>query len=71
MKIGTLDATEQNCVKNCLFRFKATERFMLEKTKQTMQNYVMNDPSIRAAYMAEQQKKKTKWKYWYENYIDF
>ena len=27
-----------------------------------MQNYVTNDPNIRAAYMAEQEKQRTKWK---------
>ena len=36
-------------MKNCLFKFNAVERLMLEKMRQIMQTYVMSDPNLKAA----------------------
>jgi hypothetical protein len=37
MTIPSFDATETECVKNCLFKFNAVERLMIEKMRQVME----------------------------------
>lgn len=58
MELNSLNAEEHECVKNCLFRYNATERVVLDKIRYVMGQWVNQDPSLRAAYMAQN---KGKW----------
>ena len=51
---ASLDANEHECVKNCLFKFNAVERLMIEKMRQIMQTYIQGDPNLKAALQAKQ-----------------
>lgn len=53
MTVPSLDATETECTKNCLFKFNAVERLMIEKMRQVMETFIAGDPHLKKAIMAK------------------
>lgn len=53
MTIPSFDAAETECVKNCLFKFNAVERLMIEKMRQVMEGMIAGDPGLKKAFTAK------------------
>lgn len=53
---------EKFCIKNCLFKYRDAEKFMVEKIHRTMETLIRSDMNLMASYRDEEDKKnKTQW----------
>lgn len=53
MTITSLDANEHECVKNCLYKFNAVEKLMIEKMRQVMETMITGDANLKKAIISK------------------
>ena len=55
---------EKFCVKNCLHKFRDTEKFLVDKIHRTMETLIRSDLSLMTAYKDEEEKKGGAGSHW-------